>query len=92
MVMLFAVPSLADKTQTADSPELAFLEFLAEMEEFDDTLVAPVDLLADESTDADHAQREGDTWLSLWRLLNSTAMPEAANTPVTEPSQAEPQQ
>lgn len=90
MLMLFAVSSLADKSQTVDSPDLAFLEFLAEMEELDDSLVAPIDLLADEH--ADPAQHESDTWLSLWRVLDNLSMPEDVNTPATEPSRTEPQQ
>ena len=35
------MPTLADKQKTSELPDMAFLEFLAEMQEVDGQLVAP---------------------------------------------------
>ena len=45
VVAMMAWPSLADKNKSASMPELAFLEFLAEMEAVDGNLLSPSDLL-----------------------------------------------
>lgn len=48
MMSLLVAPSMADKNKSSEIPELAFLEFLADMEVLEGELVAPVDLLTDE--------------------------------------------
>ena len=45
LLMLNAVPVWADKNKTSELPDVAFLEFLAEMEEVDGDLISASDLI-----------------------------------------------
>ncbi|BDX05680.1 hypothetical protein [Planctobacterium marinum] len=74
LMTILATPSVADKAKTSELPDLAFLEFLAEMEELEGELVTPVDLLPDTDTQQANIDNENQQqWLTLWQLLDSEA-------------------
>lgn len=50
------MPTLADKQKTSEMPDMAFLEFLAEMQEVDGQLVAPTDLMDAQQSLTDNLQ------------------------------------
>ena len=79
MMALMTLPVMADKHKTADKPDLAFLEFLAEMEEVEGELVAPVDLLELQQLSSERADlNPGQESLTLQQLLQQIAVSEAA--------------
>ena len=74
LMALLTSPSLADKAKTSELPDLAFLEFLAEMEELEGDLLTPVDLLPDTDTqqaDIDNVNQQ--QWLNFWQLFDNEA-------------------
>lgn len=76
MLGFFAVPVVADKAKTSELPDLAFLEFLAEMEMVDGNLVSPTDLL---ELNKEPGQKQGKIpedpeQLAILQLLNSSSL------------------
>lgn len=81
MLGLLAWPSVADKQKTSELPKMAFLEFLAEMEEVDGKLVSASDLLEINDQTDNNKGATAEEQLAILKLLQE---PLAIDNTLTE--------
>lgn len=99
-ISVLALPTLADKDKVSEMPSIAFLEFLAELEQVDGKWISPTDLMpaaevshvdADcvenmllELTQAEHAEAKTDAELKV--LADTMCSVENEALPLEKPT------